>query len=699
MKHVSVILVCALLIALGVPFVSADSTGYIQSSAHGSLIYYDASWITCHDATSANSHTVAGYVDTLIRSLSSSNKWGIYRAYYVFNTSSIPDDKEVKYATLKMYVFEKYDYFESNVSVVSFSPTNIDSIATSDYSKFGTAKIADTDIDTIGIGWNYFNITDASLISKTGKTAIGFRVSEDIDNTPPSWISSQHSGTRARDTSSYYMWLNVTYGDYSLPEAVITADDTSGATPLTVLFTDDSTGFEEVAPDYPEYTLSFGDGGYYSGDRDYTGMQWYHTYYTSGTYEVNYTVTEDGTTYYDTLNITVGASLDNYCVRVTGTDTNPIDGANVSIWYDGSYHESEDTLDGESCFTIPYNRMVNGTVTKTGYHDAVFDQYVSTWDTWDVVTLYLDNETPGTGDEYWNYIVTFRDASTLETLTNVFIDVYTDSDRTNLFTSENAAYGVWTGLLPNDTTYYFTASAANHLDLNWSYTLSGASVSVYKDLIPVAYGSLQPVMNIFVYDTGGTPLNGASVQVDSDIVDGFHLTNKTGYARHFCDNLAYGSSRAYHLTASMGGYSTEDAYVDVSTQQPVYYFFLERTAYPTVTPTGVFTPVETPIWSGDGGVPGNIKEQLINTLMTQFGVSQLEANILMGIILTLLCAVTVGGALASYGSGSGAGVGAMIGAVVGFSGSSVMGFFPIWILIVVIVLVFAAWFMFRGRDE
>src|SRR5690606_30027320 len=64
-----------------------------------------------------------------------------------------------------------------------------------------------------------------------------------------------------------------------------------------------------------------------------------------------------------------------------------------------------------------------------------------------------------------------------------------------------------------------------------------------------------------------------------------------------------------------------------------------------------------------------------------------------------LCSVFVGCGLASYGSGSGAGVGAMIGAVVGFSGSSIIGFFPIWILIVVIVLVFAAWFVFRGRYE
>lgn len=390
----------------------------------------------------------------------------------------------------------------------------------------------------------------------------------------------------------------------------------------------------------------------------------------------------------------------NYEVIVSGLDTEPIEGANVSIWYNGAYQDSELTFaSGSAYFVVPPYRFVNGTVTLSGYQTAYFDTYVYPSGSFEIVTLYTDDETPGSGDEYWNYIVTFRDASTLEQITNVFIDVYTDSGRTDLFTSENSPSGVWTGILPNDTIFYFTANAADHIEANWSYTLSGASVSVYKDLIPVAYGSLQPVLNIFVYDTGGTALKDVGITVDSDIDDGFHLTNITGYARHFCDNLAYGSTRSYTITAQKGGYVTESSVVNVSTQQPTVYIFLDRSVATTTTPTAIYTPVVTPEWSGAGGEPGNIKEQLINTLMTQFGVSQLEANILMGIVLTLLCAVVVGGGLAAYGSGSGAGVGAMIGAVVGFSGSSIIGFFPIWILIVVIVLVFAAWFIFRGRDE
>jgi hypothetical protein len=522
--------------------------------------------------------------------------------------------------------------------------------------------------------------------------------------------SSLHSTLGLMGVGSYYSasgtyMRNFVVDDYDwVPyDAVITADDTTGQTPFYVTFTDESTGFPESYP-YPTYEITFGDGYSASGDRQYTGEHWFHTYNTdlpSKEYTVNYTVAYDGVEYTDSETITVTSNTENFYVQVVGLNTTPISGANVTLWYNGVLQDWEGSSEGygRAYFDVPSNRFVNGSVSKSGYQTAYYSSYVGSSNTWKNVVLYADDETPGSGDEYWNYIVTFRDANTLTTLSNVFINVYTDSGRTELYTSDNAPSGVWTGLLPNDTIFYFTASAADHITAHWSYTLSGSSVSVYKDLIPVTYGGLQPVLNIFVYDTGGTPLKDVGVTVDSDIDDGFHLTNVTGYARHFCDNLAYGSHRNYTITAEKGGYVTESSSVNVSTQQPTVYIFLEKSTVATVTPTGIYTPVVTPVWSGDGGAPGNIKEQLINTIMTQFGVSQLEANILMGILLTLLCAVIVGGGLASYGSGSGAGVGAMIGAVVGFSGSSIIGFFPIWILIVVIVLVFAAWFMFRGRDE
>jgi hypothetical protein len=634
------------------------------------------------------------------------------RGYMTFNTSTIPDDAYLLSAWLTVKVQSDYaNTPDTYFAIVDLTPADTSDLTTNDWDDFSNVAYYTYRLSDYTTSSTYdFNVS-TDLIHKDGITCLGTRLEWDrlteLNFPSTSYYPDLGDGSSTTYdnigffTTSPTLTLYVHYTDTPPVSYIsdITATPSTGTAPLTVTFKDNSSNFPEEYP-YPEYSLSYGDGTSFDGERQYSGEEWYKTYENPGSYNVEYNVTYDGVSYIDTQLITVGEGESNFYVQVVGTDTYAIGGANVTISYDSTI-TSRGTYEGtgKAYFNVPPNRLVGGTVTKPGYQQSNFTQYISTWDTWKVVTLYEDDETPGSGDEYWNYVVNFRDANTLETLTNVFVNVYSDSGRTELFLSETAPYGVWTGLLPNGTTYYFTASAANHLDLNWSYTLSGASVSVYKDLIPVTYGGLQPVLNIFAYDTYGTPLKDVGVSVDSDIDDGFHLTNNTGYARHFCEDLAYGGSRNYTITASKGGYTTESSAVTVSTQQPTVYIFMEKSTVATATPTGIYTPVVTPVWSGDGGTPGNIKEQLINTLMTQFGVSQLEANILMGIILTILCAVVVGGGLASYGSGSGAGVGAMIGAVVGFSGSSIIGFFPIWILIVVIVLVFAAWFMFRGRDE
>jgi hypothetical protein len=716
MKHGVVVLIIGIVMLVSLSsgayteITSSKDDGYMLQS----LAPY--TWDTFRDATDCN--TIDAYLEMILRADNDPYySWNVFHRYgFVFDTSSLPDGAVINSIQLKFTTTSLFNTLEDSpewsLIAVPYNPTsNTSASVTTDYdaafplSQGATYGVLDS--DDMVVGANYITLSNFSWVNTTGYSRIGLMFNDDFYDTEPTVDTSPagYPNYGFGGASGGHGYLLITYNTTSPYTASFTASDTSGELPLEVVFTDNSIGFPESYP-YPTYVIYFGDGSSFSGERQYTGEVWTHEYNYPGVYNVTYIITHNGIGYSDNETITVSqiggapAGYQNLEVKVHGLNTAPIDGANVSIYYNGAYKGSDGTSGaGSAYFVVPRNTHVTGTVTHPGYQDTSFTQYVATWDTWTSVTLYADDEIPWTGDEYWTYAVTFRDANTHENLDLVFIDLYTDSDREDLFLSEYRNGGVWTGLLPNNTTFYATASAANYVNLEWSFTLNGASQSVYKDLVPVTYGSLQPVLNIFVYDTGGTALNGVGVTVDSDIDDGFHLTNSTGYARHFCDNLAYGSSRNYTITAQKGGYVTESSTVTVSTQQPTVYIFMEKSAVPTATYTGVYTPVVTPVWSGDGGEPGNIKEQLINTLMTQFGLSQLEANILMGIILTLLCAVTVGGGLASYGSGSGAGVGAMIGAVVGFSGSSIIGFFPIWILIVVIVLVFAAWFMFRGRDE
>ena len=469
---------------------------------------------------------------------------------------------------------------------------------------------------------------------------------------------------------------------------------------LDVTFTDNSTGFKEFYP-WPTYVIEFGDGDTFNGDRQYTGDNWFHQYDYAGTYTVNYTITQDSVDYTDTETITVGGALTNFYVQVGGLNTNPISGANVTIWYDGVYQDHYGTnVNGRSYFDVPSGRLVNGTVSKTGYQTASYSQYVSTWDTWSIVTLYTDNETPGSGDEYWNYIPTFRDASTNNLIYPTFINVYLDSGHTQLFTSEYTTTGTWTGLLPNNTPFYFSAEAGSYITKNWSKTLSGASVAENILMVPTNYGGLLPNLNIYVYSIYGAPISDAHIEVVPTDSYGTHTTNESGYAIHYCSLLAPGTSRSYAVTASKGGYTTGTGYINVSTGNPTLSIYLTPGAGATPTPTTAYTPVATPTWSGPGGTPGNIKEAVINFFMTIIGVSEFEARMLIGLLITLASAIAVGGALAGMGQGSSAGVGAMIGAVAGFVAASVIGFIPIWILVIAVLGMVAMFFVFKpGAGE
>jgi hypothetical protein len=696
------ILLLLILVSMAIAPVLSDGSTTVSGTKYVMSQTNDNNLTLMHDDWPSDTLGSTSYSLALIAATTTGKYTQLTRGILIFDTSGIPDDQTPYSANL---TFHSYGNSVATIPtatdwcIVEFIPGNYTSISVNDWNNF-----LDTAYYTHSAG-GYTHTTytisiDPSVINVDGYTGLGFMVDVDRSNTEPTWVSGGSTTLYLNEASS----LEIKYAASVSVASEVTGDTDEGD---TITMIDTVTGYtgEELINYQPELYLE--DILYYWDNVTSSETVDSRDYYLNapGNYSYRCYVNIDGDEYYSPfVNWTAApyvAPVDyNYEVRVAGLDTDPISGALVELWYNGALKESDSTgSTGILYYDIPPYRTVNGTVSKSGYQNATFSQYINSWDTFSTVILYADDETPGSAEEYWTYAVTFRDANTHDTLDTVFITLYTDSDRMDEFLSEYRMDGIWTGLLPNDTTFYATASAVDYIDLEWSFTLNGASQSVYKDLIPVTYGSLQPVLNIFVYDTGGTALKDAGVTVASGTDTGFHLTNNTGYARHFCDNLAYGSSRNYTVTASKGGYNTESSTVNVSTQQPTVYIFMEKSTIATATPTGIYTPVATPIWSGDGGVPGNIKEQLINTLMTQFGVSQLEANILMGIILTILCAVVVGGALASYGSGSGAGVGAMIGAVVGFSGSSIIGFFPIWILIVVIVLVFAAWFMFRGRDE
>jgi hypothetical protein len=300
------------------------STGYTQGSAN-------------------NTDGTVGYHGS-----SSSNLYDIlYRTWITFDTRSL-EGKYISNVTLCIKLSANEQYLgDDKLDIVYPFPDDVLSPISSDYDKFGTNIYAQSNyLSTYSSSdWVNLSFSDDGIINKTGYTAIGLRLDNDVSITTPTWSNLKYTriNYESQDNTNYHPLLIVEYSD---------------------------------------------------------------------TPPVDY----------------------NYQVIVHGLNTEPIYGAEVKLYYDGSLQDTSTTdVNGDIRYVIPILRWVNGTVTKSGYQPASFSQYINTWDTWTSVTLYTENETPGSGDEYWNYIVTFRDASTLEQITNVFIDVYTDSGRTDLF--------------------------------------------------------------------------------------------------------------------------------------------------------------------------------------------------------------------------------------------------------------------------
>jgi hypothetical protein len=93
-----------------------------------------------------------------------------------------------------------------STNLVSFSPASDSSFVASDYGNFGTTKFAS---DTVVSGWTTAAYNDFTLnasgianVSKTGNSKFGWRFTEDIDNSSPTWVSGAQTLTLARDAAT-----------------------------------------------------------------------------------------------------------------------------------------------------------------------------------------------------------------------------------------------------------------------------------------------------------------------------------------------------------------------------------------------------------------------------------------------------------------------------------------------------------------
>lgn len=115
-----------------------------------------------------------------------------------FDTSSITDGATISSAVFSIYGFIKNEGLTGqSIGIVSSNPASTSSLSSSDYSTLGTTRFASdvalATINTAGYEDFSLNATGIATISDTGITKLGVKISCDIDNSAPTWVSGANA--------------------------------------------------------------------------------------------------------------------------------------------------------------------------------------------------------------------------------------------------------------------------------------------------------------------------------------------------------------------------------------------------------------------------------------------------------------------------------------------------------------------------
>jgi PKD repeat protein len=269
-----------------------------------------------------SSHSLIGLVGSYTPNQYSTN----VRNGYCINTSGINDTANISQAWFSVYGTGKGNGVGSlSATITGFNPAST-SLVTADYNKTDN-NIYSQNIsynDWSSAGYNNFVFTNLTAINKVGYTCFIVRSTNDVDNseTGISYAAAGASFLTGYDYSANNIITQPKLSViYDIPETVppvagISADPLTGSVPLTVSFSDLSTGATS-------WLWTF-DGVNTSILKD---PEW--TFETVGTYNVNLTATNEfgsNSTYQDIV-VTPGASPTSYftisktTVRVPGRIT------------------------------------------------------------------------------------------------------------------------------------------------------------------------------------------------------------------------------------------------------------------------------------------------------------------------------------------------------------------------------------------
>lgn len=242
-----IVLLSVVLLLLVIPcVVSADtlvvfpSNGYLKRGSGMDEVYS-----SIRNGASAYVSGESGIVQILAQT-TTNHYDSLTRAYFVVDTSSLPDDCTITSAEIDVYGNGKDTGLGSpSYAITKFTPANLAAPAQSDYNKFGSdlfsnqINIADWTND-----WHNFTFTSLGLsnISKTGYSDFYLRDSWDIGNSfGGTWVNSAVTKIEYNTVGDSKLVMYIVYSTSSpAPVASFTADHTSVCQQDPIQFTDQS---------------------------------------------------------------------------------------------------------------------------------------------------------------------------------------------------------------------------------------------------------------------------------------------------------------------------------------------------------------------------------------------------------------------------------------------------------------------------
>lgn len=119
----------------------------------------------------------------------------IERAFWTFDTSSVPDGDTISSASinLRTYILSGGNPDSCTYHIVSVAPASKTSVASGDYDSFGTTSWGSRTLASISSSSTYYSWTldsnGIANISKTGNDCFGMRMDRDINNSEPTGVN------------------------------------------------------------------------------------------------------------------------------------------------------------------------------------------------------------------------------------------------------------------------------------------------------------------------------------------------------------------------------------------------------------------------------------------------------------------------------------------------------------------------------